>query len=114
MFRNDQELTIKSISSSNIYNATAILTDGEQDYTVKLVGGSVYSSYYPISNAFNSGWLSYISSTNMTLEFEIDNLTKISYCAGLYSNANVISNNNTINITSILINIPQQTKMVTL
>ena len=100
LFRNDQELTIKSISSSDIWNATAILTDGEQDYTVKLVGDSVYEkrSSCSVGNAFNSGWLSYIGPNNMTLEFEMDNLTKISYVAGHYSDYRIIANNNTITV----------------
>ena len=88
-------MTVKSISSSSVENATAILTDGEQDYTVKLVGGNVFSGY-SVSNAFRDGWLS--QPTNMTLEFEMDNLTKISYCAGQYSDYRVIANNNTITV----------------
>ena len=101
LFRNDQELTIKSISSSSVRNATAILTDGEKDYTVKLVGGNVYENRpsLSVSNAFNSGWLSdRLSPTNMTLEFEMDNLTKISYCAGKYDDSLMIANNNTITV----------------
>ena len=100
LFKNDQELTVKSISSSSVRNATAILTDGEKDYTVKLVAGNVYEdqSGYAVRNAFYNGWLSYISPTNMTLEFEMDNLTKISYCAGEYDDWKIVSNNNTITV----------------
>ena len=97
MFRNDQELTVKSISS-NIYNATAILTDGEQDYTVKLDANSYYDDNYLIRNVFGDGWISKWDPTNMTLEFEMDNLTKISYCTGQYSDSNVRSANNTITV----------------
>ena len=101
LFKNDQELTIKSISSSNIRNAIAILTDGEHNYTVKLVGGNVYEdrSWYSVSNAFYDCWLSErLYPTNMTLEFEMDNLTKISYYAGQYSDDRMIANNNTITV----------------
>ena len=101
LFRNDQELTVKSISSSSVKNATAILTDGEHDYTVKLVGGNVYENRpsLSVSNAFNSGWLSErLRPTDMTLEFEMDNLTKISYVAGKYSDSLMIANNNTITV----------------
>ena len=101
LFKNNQELTVKSISSSSVRNATAILTDGEKDYTVKLVGGNVYEnrSDLAVRNAFYNGWLSYISPTNMTLEFEMDNLTEISYCAGAYNDWKIVSNNNTITIS---------------
>ena len=94
-------MTIKSISSSNVYNATAILTDGEQYYTVKLVGDSVYEkrSSCSVGNAFNSGWLSYLGPNNMTLEFEMDNLTKISYVAGKYSDDRMVANMNDITIS---------------
>ena len=69
LFKNDQELTIKSISSSSVRNATAILTDGEQDYTVKLVGGNVYENYSScaVRNAFYDCWLcDRLRPTNMT------------------------------------------------
>ena len=100
LFRNDQELTVKSISNNSIYDATAILTDGEHNYTITLDGGSVYesNSYYSVRNAFNSGWISYISPTNMTLEFEMDRLTEISYCAGEYNDWKIVSNDNTITV----------------
>ena len=102
LFKNDQELTIKSISSSSVRNATAILTDGEKDYTVKLVGGNVYKdrSEYAVRNAFYDCWLSERPyPTNMTLEFEMDNLTKISYCAGAYDDWKIVSSNNTITVS---------------
>ena len=102
LFKTDQQLTIKSISSSNVYNATAILTDGEKDYTVKLVAGNVYEkqSGYAVRNAFYDCWLSNrLSPTTMTLEFEMDNLTKISYVAGKYSDDRMVANMNDITIS---------------
>ena len=95
-------MTIKSISSSNVYNATAILTDGEKDYTVKLVADNVYEkqSGYAVRNAFYDCWLSNrVNPTTMTLEFEMDNLTKISYVAGKYSDDRMVANMNDITIS---------------
>lgn len=95
-------MTIKSISSSNVYNATAILTDGEKDYTVKLVADNVYEkqSGYAVRNAFYDCWLSNrVNPTTMTLEFEMDNLTKISYVAGKYSDDRIVANMNDITIS---------------
>ena len=102
LFKNDQELTIKSISSSGVRNATAILTDGEKDYTVKLVGGNVYEDHSScaVRNAFYDCWLSSRPyPTTMTLEFEMGNLTKISYVAGKYSDDRMIANKNDITIS---------------
>lgn len=101
-FKNDQQLTIKSISSSNNRNATSILTDGEKDYTVKLVGGNVYEdkSNCAVRNAFYDCWLGERQKpTTMTLEFEMDNLTKISYVAGKYSDDRMVANRNDITIS---------------
>ena len=94
-------MTVKSISSSSVRNATAILTDGEQDYTVNLVGGNVYENYSScaVRNAFYDCWLGErVHPTTMTLEFEMDNLTKISYVAGKYSDSRMVANNNTITV----------------
>ena len=84
LFKNNQGLTVKSVKAINGSNATGILTDGERDYTLTLAADSYYDdgyNSYPIRNAFGpSGWLSANGiPANMTLEFEMDNLTEISY-----------------------------------
>ena len=84
LFRNGQQLTVKSINKNNMYDATAILTDGEYDCTLRLVAPSINTSNDAVYNALNSGgWCSqYNSPCSITLEFDMDNLTKISYCSG--------------------------------
>ena len=86
LFRNNQELTVKSINKNNRYDATAILTDGEYDCTLRLVAPSINTSWTAVYNALGSGgWLSE-DPCNMTLEFEMDGLTKISYRSGYPDN----------------------------
>ena len=83
LFRNGQQLTVKSINKNNMYDATAILTDGEYDCTLRLVAPSINSSNAAVFDALNSGWNSqYNSPCSITLEFDMDNLTKISYQSG--------------------------------
>lgn len=84
LFRNGQQLTVKSINKNNMYDATAILTDGECDCTLRLVAPSINTPSDAVYNALNSGgWVSlYDSPCSITLEFDMDNLTKISYCSG--------------------------------
>ena len=81
LFKNNQELTVKSVKAINGSNAVATLTDSEHDYALTLAADSFYDDNYPIRNVFGpGGWLSADNSpTNMTLEFEMDNLTEISY-----------------------------------
>ena len=71
-----------------MYDATAILTDGEYDCTLRLVAPSINSSNDAVYNALNSGgWCSlYNSPCSITLEFDMDNLTKISYRSGQADN----------------------------
>ena len=77
LFRNGQQLTVKSINKNNMYDATAILTDGEYDCTLRLVAPSINTPSDAVYNALNSGgWVSEYP-CNITLEFEMDNLTKI-------------------------------------
>ena len=84
LFRNGQQLTVKSINKNNMYDATAILTDGEYDCTLRLVAPSTNGSDAPVYDALNNnGWSSkYNSPCSITLEFDMDNLTKISYRSG--------------------------------
>ena len=69
LFRNGQQLTVKSINKNNMYDATAILTDGEYDCTLRLVAPSIRGSYAAVYNALNSdGWISlYNSPCSITL-----------------------------------------------
>ena len=66
---------------------------------MKLAADSFHNDDYLIRNVFGDGWLSKWYPTNMTLEFEMDNLTKISYCTGQYIIFHVpSSDNNTITV----------------
>ena len=69
---------------------------------MKLVADNVYEkqSGYAVRNAFYDCWLSNrVNPTTMTLEFEMDNLTKISYVAGKYSDDRMVANMNDITIS---------------
>ena len=80
LFKNNQELTVKSVKAINDSNATAILTDGEHDYTLTPAADNYYDNYQMSKIFTPHGWLSAENSpTNMTLEFEMGNLTEISY-----------------------------------
>ena len=83
LFRNGQQLTVKSINKNNMYDATAILTDGEYDCTLRLITSRA-SMGHGVYNALNSdGWISGSDiPCDITLEFEMDGLTKISYYSG--------------------------------
>ncbi len=83
LFRNGQQLTVKSINKNNMYDTTAILTDGEYDCELRLVAPSINTNNVAVYNALNSGWVSkHNSPCSITLEFDMDNLTKISYQSG--------------------------------
>ena len=73
-------MTVKSVKAIDGSNAVAILTDGEHNYTLTLADDSYYDNYQMSKIFTPHGWLSAGNSpTNMTLEFEMDNLTEISY-----------------------------------
>lgn len=81
LLKHNQELTVKSVNAITGSNVVATLTDGEHDYTLTLTANSYYDRNYQMKNVFKpSGWLSANNRpTNITLEFEMDNLTEISY-----------------------------------